>query len=59
MLLYNEQKPDYKMIKMNSLKDLPNIGVTLADKLKMTGILNEEDLKEIGSENTRIKIATI
>ena len=44
---------------MKELSDLPNIGKTLAEKLNIIGILNEQDLKEIGSENAIIKIATI
>lgn len=44
---------------MNKLTDLPNIGKTLADKLEMIGIKSEEELKEMGSENALIKIATI
>jgi len=44
---------------MDSLIELPNIGKTLADKLKMIGIQNEQELKKIGSENAIIKIATI
>jgi len=41
------------------LTDLPNIGKTLAEKLKAIGIEDEQDLKEMGSENAIIKIATI
>ncbi len=44
---------------MNSLTELPNIGKTLAAKLEMIGIKNEQKLKEVGSENAIIKIATI
>jgi len=44
---------------MDSLIKLPNIGRTLADKLKMIGIQNEQELKIMGSENAIIKIATI
>lgn len=44
---------------MKTLSDLPNIGKTLADKLNMIGIKNEQELKEMGSENAIIKIATI
>lgn len=44
---------------MNSLTKLPNIGKTLAAKLEMIGIKNDQELKEIGSENVIIKIATI
>ena len=44
---------------MENLTVLPNIGTTLANKLKMVGINNLHDLAETGSENTLIKIATI
>lgn len=44
---------------MKELTDLPNIGKTLADKLKSVGIENEHDLKIIGSENAIIKIVTL
>lgn len=44
---------------MNSLTELPNIGKTLADKLNLIGIKNEQELKLSGSENAIIKIETI
>ncbi len=44
---------------MKKLTALPNIGETLAKKLKLVGIRNEQDLKELGSENAIIKISTI
>lgn len=44
---------------MTLITDLPNIGQVLAEKLKMIGITNEQQLKAIGSENAIIKIATI
>jgi len=44
---------------MNDLTDLPNIGKTLAAKLNEIGIYNEHELKQMGSENTLIKIAAI
>jgi DNA transformation protein len=44
---------------MKQLSDLPNIGKILADKLKIIGIENEKELKQLGSENAIIKIATI
>jgi len=44
---------------MKSLTDLPNIGKTLADKLNIIGIKTKQDLKDIGSENAIIRIATI
>ncbi len=43
---------------MKQLTDLPNIGKTLAKKLNLVGIEKEKVLKEIGSENAIIKIAT-
>jgi DNA transformation protein len=43
----------------NDLTDLPNIGRTLADKLKMIGISTPRDLINTGSENAMIKIKTI
>lgn len=36
-----------------------NLDKTLADKLNLIGIKNEQELKSIGSENAIIKIATI
>jgi DNA transformation protein len=44
---------------MKKMTDLPNIGKTLADILNNIGIENEQQLKELGSENAIIKIATI
>lgn len=44
---------------MKALTDLPNIGKTLAEKLNMIGIENEQDLIQMGSKNAIIKIATI
>lgn len=44
---------------MKTLSDLTNIGKTLAYKLEMIGIRNEQELKQIGSENAIIKISTI
>lgn len=44
---------------MKQLTELPNIGKTLAAKLNAVGIENENDLKNIGSENAIIRIATI
>lgn len=44
---------------MNSLTHLPNIGKTLAEKLNQVGINDESTLKQIGSENAIIKLATI
>ena len=44
---------------MKALTELPNIGKTLAEKLKRVGIENENDLKSVGSENAIIKIASL
>jgi len=44
---------------MNELTGLPNIGITLAEKLNLAGIKTFEDLKALGSENTFIKLKTI
>jgi len=44
---------------MEQLTELPNIGETLAKKLKMVGIANARKLKSAGSENALIKIATL
>ncbi len=43
----------------DSLTELPNIGSTLAKKLNLIGVRYEHELKEMGSENAFIKIATI
>jgi len=44
---------------MKPLEELPNIGKTLSNKLKEIGVFNEQELKELGSENALIKIATL
>jgi DNA transformation protein and related proteins len=44
---------------MKELTEIPNIGKTLAKKLIEAGINNEAELKETGSENAIIKLATI
>jgi len=44
---------------MKLLTNLPNIGKTLAVKLNQIDVTNLQELKEIGSENAIIKIATI
>ncbi|MFC2135358.1 TfoX/Sxy family protein [Bacteroidota bacterium] len=44
---------------MKELTNLPNIGKTLAQKLKMIGVNNEQELKAMGSEKAIIKIATL
>lgn len=43
----------------NDLACLPNIGKTLAEKLKVIGISTPGDLINTGSENAMIKIKTI
>lgn len=44
---------------MKTIEELPNIGKTLAEKLKNIGVTNELELVELGSENAIIKIATL
>lgn len=44
---------------MKELNELPNIGKALAVKLSMVGIVSENDLKTLGSENALIKIASL
>lgn len=41
------------------LKQLPNIGQTLAEKLNAVGVSNDQELKALGSENAIIKISTL
>jgi DNA transformation protein len=43
----------------NELRNLPNIGKTLAEKLKLVGIKNADELKKNGTENTFIKLKTV
>ena len=43
----------------DDLTNLPNIGKTLAEKLKLVGIYTPGDLINAGSENAMIKIKTI
>jgi DNA transformation protein and related proteins len=45
--------------KSDDLTKLPNIGLTLAEKLKLVGISTPNDLINTGSENAMIKIKTI
>lgn len=45
--------------KSDDLTNLPNIGLTLAEKLKQVGISTPGDLMNIGSENAMIKIKTV
>jgi len=42
---------------MESLRELPNIGKTLAEKLNHIGISSPEGLIETGSENAIIRLA--
>lgn len=44
---------------MDALTNLPNIGKILAAKLTLVGIVNPVELKETGSENALIKLATL
>jgi len=44
---------------MKTIEELPNIGKTLAEKLKYIGVTNELELIKLGSENAIIKIATL
>jgi DNA transformation protein len=44
---------------MGKLTDMPNIGKELAQKLKLAGISDEQQLKETGSEDALIRIDTI
>jgi DNA transformation protein and related proteins len=41
------------------LSKMPNIGKTLADKLKTVGINTPDDLKNTGSEDTFIRLKTV
>jgi DNA transformation protein and related proteins len=45
--------------KSDDLTKLPNIGLTLSEKLKLVGISTPNDLINIGSENAMIKIKTV
>jgi len=45
--------------KSDDLTKLPNIGLTLAKKLKLVGISTPDDLINTGSEDAMIKIKTI
>ena len=42
---------------MQTLTDLPNIGLTLAQKLEQVGIHTPQQLIETGSENALIRIS--
>jgi DNA transformation protein len=44
---------------MKSLTELPNIGKTLAEKLNLIGVKNEQELKQLGSKDAIIKISTM
>jgi len=41
------------------LTNLPNIGKTLAEKLRLVGIESIQDLKSVGSENAFIRLMTV
>jgi DNA transformation protein len=43
----------------NELTGLPNIGKTLAEKLKIVGIETIKELVENGSENAFLKLSTV
>lgn len=44
---------------MTNLKDLPNIGKTIEEKLRKVEIYSHQELVKIGSKNAIIKISTI
>ena len=44
---------------MTELKDLPNIGKTIEEKLRKIEINTHKELVEIGSKNAIIKISTL
>jgi DNA transformation protein len=44
---------------MNTLAELPNIGVVLSKKLNQIGVKNERDLKQMGSEEAILKISAL
>lgn len=44
---------------MEKLSDLSNIGKTLTNKLVKSGITSPQLLKQLGSENALLKIATL
>ncbi len=44
---------------MDTLNQLPNIGKTLADKLKQVGIHTPDELKAAGSENALLRIKAL
>ena len=43
----------------SELMAMPNLGQTLADKLKLAGIDKPEDLRHMGSEKAFIELSTI
>jgi len=43
----------------DELRQLPNIGKTLAEKLRLVGIENANQLKNIGTENAFINLKTV
>ena len=44
---------------MNKLTELPNIGITLAGKLRNIDINSEAELASTGSEKTLLQLATL
>jgi DNA transformation protein len=44
---------------MEQLTDLPNIGPTLAKKLKQIGVIEVQDLVDLGSENAILKFTAL
>lgn len=44
---------------MSDLKDMPNIGRTLADRMQAAGITTSDDLKTIGSKEAFIKVLSV
>ncbi len=44
---------------MTELKDLPNIGKTIEEKLRKVGIDTHQELLKVGSKNAIIKISTL
>lgn len=46
-------------MKKEELTSLPNIGKTIAKKLKEVGIETADDLRSVGSENAFIRLKTV
>ena len=49
-------RPVLKMIKYESLEDMPNIGKNIADKLKEVGITTPEELQKVGSKKALLRL---